>query len=127
MNRRYSGTPKGFTVGAVDPITVGAVDPRDSPSSVVHRWADAQRHVHACAGNDTRTAPRTDRYAYFRTAFPIGNAMNSFVHLFLYSLVTGRQPAIGPDSGRTVGLMCGPEGAFACGLPWLDETWLAGR
>ena len=46
----------------------------------------------------------------------LGNALNAFAHVVLYGLVSGRQPVVG--RGRVNALMCGPAGAFECGLPY---------
>lgn len=50
------------------------------------------------------------------TVSALGNSLNVFAHTMLYALVSGRQIVVG--NGHTLKLLCGPIGAFECGLPF---------
>jgi len=71
---------------------------RGKPLSVPGRvapfsWADAQASMARCYGPGA--APRPDRFVYFVSRWPLGNALNAWMHVFLYALATGRQPVLG--------------------------------
>ena len=78
-------------------------------------WAAAQNAMHACT-NGSR--PLVDKYAYLSTRHPLGNALSGWMHVFLYALASGRQPVVG--SGVVPRLFCGREGAFSCGVPFVN-------
>ena len=82
-------------------------------------WAEAQSTYASCSpdapgrqpGRYITWVPEADKHS---TA--LGNALNTLAHVVLYALVSGRQPVVG--RGRVNALMCGPAGAFECGLPY---------
>jgi hypothetical protein len=80
-------------------------------------WADAQNAMHACT-NGSR--PLVDKYAYLSTRHPLGNALSGWMHVFMYALASGRQPVVG--SGTAPRLLCGREGAFSCGVPFVNDA-----
>ena len=80
-------------------------------------WADAQASMHACT-NESR--PLVDKYAYLSTRHAVGNALNGWMHVFMYALASGRQPVVG--SGVAPRLFCGREGAFSCGVPFVNDA-----
>ena len=54
------------------------------------------------------------------TRHPLGNALSGWMHVFLYALASGRQPVVG--SGVAPRLFCGREGAFSCGVPFVNDA-----
>ena len=48
-------------------------------------WADAQASMHACT-NESR--PLVDKYAYLSTRHAVGNALNGWMHVFMYALAS---------------------------------------
>ena len=84
-------------------------------------WATAQRTMHRCM-NGTTPDIRRDRYAYWRSTSALGNALNGWMHVFLYALASGRQLIAG--DGLAVELLCGTHGAFLCGVPYRTKSWL---
>ena len=80
-------------------------------------WADAQASMHACT-NESR--PLVDKYAYLSTRHAVGNALDGWMHVFMYALASGRQPVVG--SGVAPRLFCGREGAFSCGVPFVNDA-----
>ena len=80
-------------------------------------WADAQNAMHSCT-NASR--PLVDKYAYLSTRHPLGNALSGWMHVFMYALASGRQPVVG--SGTAPRLLCGREGAFSCGVPFVSDA-----
>ena len=72
--------------------------------------------------NGTTPMPRNDRYAYWRSTSALGNALNGWMHVFLYALASGRQLVAG--DGLAVELLCGTHGAFLCGIPYRSRSWL---
>ena len=84
-------------------------------------WAAAQQNMRRCM-NGTTPMPRQDRYAYWRSTSALGNALNGWMHVFLYALASGRQLVAG--DGLAVELLCGTHGAFLCGIPYRGRSWL---
>ena len=72
--------------------------------------------------NGTTPDIRPDRYAYWRSTSALGNALNGWMHVFLYALASGRQLVAG--DGLAVELLCGTHGAFLCGVPYRSKSWL---
>ena len=75
-------------------------------------WREMQEDYYNCT-NGTSPEPRVDRYVRWRSTSALGNALNVWVHAFLYALATGRQLLVG--EGVVPELFCGPDGAYACG------------
>ena len=84
-------------------------------------WAAAQHTMRRCM-NGTTPDIRPDRYAYWRSTSALGNALNGWMHVFLYALASGRQLVAG--DGLAVELLCGTHGAFICGIPYRTKSWL---
>ena len=84
-------------------------------------WAAAQQNMRRCM-NGTTPDIRPDRYAYWRSTSALGNALNGWMHVFLYALASGRQLVAG--DGLAVELLCGTHGAFICGIPYRSRSWL---
>ena len=84
-------------------------------------WAAAQQNMRRCM-NGTTPDIRQDRYAYWRSTSALGNALNGWMHVFLYALASGRQLVAG--DGLAVELLCGTHGAFICGIPYRSRSWL---
>ena len=84
-------------------------------------WATAQQNMRRCM-NGTTPLPRRDRYTYWRSTSALGNALNGWMHVFLYALASGRQLVAG--DGLAVELLCGTHGAFLCGIPYRSKSWL---
>jgi hypothetical protein len=84
-------------------------------------WAAAQQNMRRCM-NGTTPDIRRDRYAYWRSTSALGNALNGWMHVFLYALASGRQLVAG--DGLAVELLCGTHGAFLCGIPYRTKSWL---
>ena len=84
-------------------------------------WATAQQNMRRCM-NGTTPEIRRDRYAYWRSTSALGNALNGWMHVFLYALASGRQLVAG--DGLAVELLCGTHGAFICGVPYRSKSWL---
>ena len=84
-------------------------------------WAAAQQRMRRCM-NGTTPDIRRDRYAYWRSTSALGNALNGWMHVFLYALASGRQLVAG--DGLAVELLCGTHGAFLCGVPYRSKSWL---
>ena len=84
-------------------------------------WAAAQHTMRRCM-NGTTPDIRRDRYAYWRSTSALGNALNGWMHVFLYALASGRQLVAG--DGLAVELLCGTHGAFICGIPYRTKSWL---
>ena len=79
-------------------------------------WADAQAAMHDCTNG---SKPLVDKYAYLSTRHALGNALSGWMHVFLYALASGRQPVVG--SGPAPRLLCGRDGAFSCGVPFVND------
>ena len=84
-------------------------------------WVAAQQNMRRCM-NGTTPDIRRDRYAYWRSTSALGNALNGWMHVFLYALASGRQLVAG--DGLAVELLCGTHGAFICGVPYRSRSWL---
>ena len=80
-------------------------------------WADAQNAMHACTNG---SKPLVDKYAYPSTRHALGNALSGWMHVFMYALASGRQPVVG--SGVAPRLFCGRDGAFSCGVPFVNDA-----
>ncbi len=84
-------------------------------------WRDAQVSFRRCM-NGTTPEVRQDRYAYWASSSALGNALNGWMHVFLYALASGRQPVAGAGAGPE--LLCGTHGAFICGIPYRSKGWV---
>ena len=85
-------------------------------------WFEAQTAFQRCYGGEP---PTEDRFVYFTSTSALGNSLNIWVHAFLYALYAGRQLVVG--RGLVPDLLCGPAGAFVCGVPYRGEAWLNAR
>ena len=85
-------------------------------------WFEAQTAFQRCYGGEP---PAEDRFVYFTSTSALGNSLNIWVHAFLYALYAGRQLVVG--RGLVPDLLCGPAGAFVCGVPYRGEAWLNAR
>lgn len=103
---------------------VGAAKAAVTPAVDRFSWADAQRAMRCCM-NHTTPVIREDRYAYWRSSSALGNALNGWMHMFLYALASGRQLVAG--DGLSIELLCGTHGAFLCGVPYRGKSWLKTR
>lgn len=90
-------------------------------------WRESQDAFGACAAEhvdpDVYSSNRK-RWVLWHSSSAIGNALNVFVQTFLYALISGRNLAVG--HGRVPELMCGPHGAFRCGVPHWESIWESG-
>ena len=84
-------------------------------------WREAQESMRECLGGDA-PAPAEDRFVYFTSTSALGNSLNIWMHVFLYALYSGRQLVVG--NGLVPELLCGPAGAFLCGVPHRGRTWV---
>lgn len=67
----------------------------------------ANRTIDARAGSD--------RFVTWSSTSALGNALNVYMHAFIFALASGRQLAVG--NGVAIELLCGEShGAYACGL-----------
>ena len=82
-------------------------------------WHDAQRAFAECSPE--MPGPRPDKYMVWVSTSALGNGLNIFAHAFVFALVSGRQLVVGP--GTVPSLLCGPKGAFHCGIPTIEEVW----
>ena len=82
-------------------------------------WHDAQREFAECSPE--MPGPRLDKYMVWVSTSALGNGLNIFAHAFVFALVSGRQLVVGP--GTVPSLLCGPKGAFHCGIPTVEEVW----
>lgn len=82
-------------------------------------WHDVQREFAECSPG--MPGPRPDKYMVWTSTSALGNGLNIFAHAFVFALVSGRQLVVG--SGTVPTLLCGPHGAFHCGLPTVQDVW----
>jgi len=101
--------------------TAAAPPPPPAAQPGAFTWATAQQNMRRCM-NGTTPDIRRDRYAYWRSTSALGNALNGWMHVFLYALASGRQLVAG--DGLAVELLCGTHGAFLCGVPYRSRSWL---
>ena len=87
-------------------------------------WRDAQLSFRRCM-NGTTPEVRQDRYVYWASSSALGNALNGWMHIFLYALASGRQPVAGAGAGPE--LLCGTHGAFICGIPYRSKGWVTSQ
>ena len=87
-------------------------------------WRDAQLSFRRCM-NGTTPEVRQDRYVYWSSSSALGNALNGWMHIFLYALASGRQPVAGKGAGPE--LLCGTHGAFICGIPYRSNGWVTSQ
>ena len=102
-------------------VKSSAAAPPPPPPPGAFTWAAAQQNMRRCM-NGTTPDIRRDRYAYWRSTSALGNALNGWMHVFLYALASGRQLVAG--DGLAVELLCGTHGAFICGVPYRSKSWL---
>ena len=69
--------------------------------------------------------PMDDRYILWSSWHALGNSVNSFMHSFLYSLVSGRQLLVG--AGTCPELLCGRAGTFLCGIPFHEDLGITAK
>ena len=92
---------------------------RPTNASDAWSWHDVQREFAECSPG--MPGPRPDKYMVWTSTSALGNGLNIFAHAFVFALVSGRQLVVG--SGTVPTLLCGPHGAFHCGLPTVQEVW----
>ena len=74
-----------------------------------------QEDFYNCSEGST-PLPRSDRFVRWRSSSALGNALNVWMHAFLYALVSGRQLLVG--EGVVPELFCGRNGAYECGAAY---------
>lgn len=77
-------------------------------------WPDRRKAFARCTAGLT-SPPKHDLYVSWNPgSASIGHGLQAFVSVFLYALISGRQP-IGGD-GQVLRLLCGNSGAYSCGI-----------
>lgn len=86
-------------------------------------WQDVQSDFANCT--DGLTPRPNERYAVWQSTAALGNALNVWVHIFLFAVASGRQLLVG--QGVVPELLCGPRGAYLCGVEAPGKQWFHGK
>lgn len=77
-------------------------------------WPDRRKAFARCTAGLTASPAHNLYVTWNPGSASLGHGLQAFVSVFLYALITGRQP-IGGD-GQILRLLCGPSGAYSCGI-----------